>query len=239
MTEYLNNINCSETNILTSLDITSLYTNIPLKETLDLICNKIYADGETFHNMPKREFGKLLDLCCNNNHFIFNGTFYKQIDGVAMGSPLSATLANAFLSHHEKLWLEECPPDFKPIIYKRYVDDTFLVFRHRNHIPLFFDYINSKHPNIAFTKEEECEKKLPFLDIMVTKENNQLTTGLYRKPTFTGLGLKFMSHCCMKFKINSITTLIHRAYTLSSNYLGFGNENKFLKKYFYQKWFPS
>ena len=233
MAEYLKDISYTENHVFTSFDITSLYTNIPLKETLALTCDKMYTNEGSFHNMTKKEFSKLLDTCCNNNYFIFNGKLFKQIDGVAMGSPLSATLANVFLTHHEKLWLDECPPEFKPIIYKRYVDDTFVVFRHKDHIPLFFSYINSKHPNIKFTKEEESENKLPFLDILIKKnDDNQLTTGLYRKPTFTGLGLKFISHCCMKFKINSITTMIHGAYALLSNYHEFDREIRFLKDFY-------
>ena len=46
-----------------------------------------------------------------------------------MGNPLGPTLANAFLSHYEVKWLDECPVDFKPLVYKRYIDDTFLVFK--------------------------------------------------------------------------------------------------------------
>jgi len=59
------------------------------------------------------------------NDFLFNGSFYDQIDGVAMGSPLAPVLANLFMGHHEKLWLEnfQCS---KILFYRRYVDDTFL-----------------------------------------------------------------------------------------------------------------
>ena len=58
----------------------------------------------------------------------FNGTYYEQVDGVAMGSPLGPTLANIFLCHWEEIWLEKCPLKFKPLYYKRYMDDTFLLF---------------------------------------------------------------------------------------------------------------
>ena len=60
---------------------------------------------------------------------LFDGEFYKQIDGVAMCSPLGRTSANIFLCFHEQIWLDNCPVEFKPVIYRRFVDDRFLLFR--------------------------------------------------------------------------------------------------------------
>ena len=62
---------------------------------------------------------------------MFNGVYYSQIDGVAMGSPLGPTLANLFLAYHEENWLNDCPIQFKPTYYRRYVDDIFLMFPER------------------------------------------------------------------------------------------------------------
>ena len=53
---------------------------------------------------------------------------YKQSDFVAMGSPLGPTLVNVFMCHFENIWLENCPTEFKPVVYRRYVGDTFLLF---------------------------------------------------------------------------------------------------------------
>ena len=61
-------------------------------------------------------------------NLIFNGQLYKQVDEVAMGSPLGPTLANVFLVHFEKNWLQNCPSDFKPHSYRRYVNDIFVLF---------------------------------------------------------------------------------------------------------------
>ena len=58
--------------------------------------------------------------------------------GLVWVNPLCSTLANAFLCHHEKNWLKDCPPHFQPILYRRYVDDTFLLFRDLSHIQLFW-----------------------------------------------------------------------------------------------------
>ena len=60
--------------------------------------------------------------------FLFNDNFYSQTEGVAMGSPLVPTFANSFLGHHEKDWLYNCPKQFRPVYYIRYVDDIFVLF---------------------------------------------------------------------------------------------------------------
>ena len=54
-----------------------------------------------------------------------------------MDSPLGSTFANIFISNHEQFWLKSCPCEFKPVIYKRYVGDTFLLFRSKDHIKKF------------------------------------------------------------------------------------------------------
>ena len=131
--------------VMASFDVKSLFTQIPLKETIDICVEESfknladhngevleplrcsYRNNDSFFN--PQHFKKLLELATLDMHFFFNGTLYKQIDGVAMGSPLGPTLANAFMCHWERKWLNECPPDFKPVLYKRYVDDTFLIFK--------------------------------------------------------------------------------------------------------------
>ena len=68
-----------------------------------------------------------------------------------MGSPLGPTLANIFLCFHEQIWLDNCPVEFKPVIYRRFVDDTFLLFRPKEHIENFRLYVNCQDGNIKLT----------------------------------------------------------------------------------------
>ena len=90
-----------------------------------------------FLGTTKSVFKTLLEACVKDGLFIFNKELFKQIDGVAMGSPLGPTFANLFLCHFEKIWLQNCPSDFQPILYRRYVDDTFVIFKHENQAKLF------------------------------------------------------------------------------------------------------
>ena len=92
-------------------------------------------------------------LATKDSHFIFDGTLYKQIDGVAMGFPLPTTLANVFLVCHEKNWLEHCPLEYRPLYYGRYVDDIFVLFNSAEHLKLFHSYLNFHHLIISFTIE--------------------------------------------------------------------------------------
>ena len=84
-----------------------------------------------------------------------------------MGSPLGPTLTNLFLVYYEHIWLEKCPLQFQPKYYRRYVNDIFLMFESSDHIKEFFRYMNSRHPNIRFTCEEESNNEISFLDISV------------------------------------------------------------------------
>ena len=113
------------------------------------------------------------------------------------------------------------------------MDDTFIIFRKKEDALKFFTYLNNQHPNITFTKEEENERKLSFLDVLVTKSvNDELDLQVYRKPTYTGLGLNFLSECSLRYKINNLTNLLSRAFKLSSNFLIFHKEVEFLKSFF-------
>ena len=134
-------------NVLTS----SLFTNIPVDETIDIISNQLFANCMYFEGFDRSQFTKLLFLAVKNCHFTFNDRIYQQIDGVAMGSTLGPLFGNSFMSFHEKSWLYNCPSAFKLLVYRRYVDDCFLLFKSSDHVPLFLNYLNHQHPNISFT----------------------------------------------------------------------------------------
>jgi hypothetical protein len=146
---------------------------------------------------------------------------YKQVDGVAMGSPLGPLFANIFLSFHETIWINNCPTNFKPLLYRRYVDDTFLLFRSRDHIPLFLAHLNRQHPNINFTCEVESNCRTNESNCRITRTNGHFVTSVYRKPTFKGLFTNFHSLSRLQFKRGLIYSLLHRFYNICSKFLKF------------------
>ena len=150
---------------MASLDVDSLFTNIPLEETIEIVTQKVYAGVDTVKGLSRGDFKRLLTVSTQGAVFFFNGCYYRQKDGVAMGSPLGPALANAFLCHHEQYWLENCPLAFAPIFYARYVNDIFVLLKSREHVERLAHYLSSQHPNINFTFEVEDRDCLPFLDV--------------------------------------------------------------------------
>ena len=86
---------------------------------------------------------------------MFDNEHYRQNDEGVMDSPLGPACADTFLCVHEVLWLEKYPPEFKPIIYKRYVNDTFRLFQNFNQIEKFKYFLNLQHANIKLTSQIE------------------------------------------------------------------------------------
>ena len=99
------------------------------------------------------------------------------------------------------------------------------------------------HPNIKFTKEQENENKLSFLDVKIKKVHHDANTkfllSIFRNKTFAGLGMNFHSYTFTNFKLNNIKTLLHRAYSLCSNWDEFHEEVTFLSHCFKENGYPS
>ena len=87
---------------MTSLDVESLFTSVPLEETIKICCDSLYKNQDLLCNISKNQFEKPLKAALSNNYFLFDGIVYQQVYGVAMGSPLGPSLA-----HHEQIWLND------------------------------------------------------------------------------------------------------------------------------------
>ena len=88
--------------LLVLFDVKSLFTNVPLDQTIEIILNIVYKKNEISTDMTKSEMKELLNLCTKSVHFTFDGNIYVQNDGVAMGSPSGPVLANIFLVELER-----------------------------------------------------------------------------------------------------------------------------------------
>ena len=200
------------------LDVEALFTNISLEETIAIVTNNIFDKKRKVNGISKEDFRRLLRIATKGTAFYFNGNYYRQKDGVAMGSPLGPDMANAFLCHHEKSWIDDCPLSYAPIFYARYVDDIFVLIRSEEHISLLAKYFSSKHPNITFTYEIEKDNVLPFLDVNVYREENKFSSTVHRKDTFSGVYTNFESFMPETYKRGLISTLLYRAWMISSSF---------------------
>ena len=163
--------------------------------------------------------------------------FYEG-DGVAVSSPLGPTLANVFMCHSEHIWLENCPAHFKKIVYRRFVDENFLLFRTKDHVGKFKNCHNKQHKNIKFMPEIEENGSLSMLDITITHDNNKFVTSVYCKPTFSGVFTNFESFIPDMYKRGLIETLVHRCFRLCSSYKNFHQEIETLKSIFKHNNYP-
>ena len=131
----------------------SLYTNVPLKETINIIASYLYPkDAVSCLPFPEKSFIKLMKIA-TEGLFMYNYKFYTQTDGVAMGNPLGPMLANFFLAHLETTKIIKFSGQH-PKIFLRYVDDIFVLFDDEAHINPFFRYLNQLHKNLKLTCEE-------------------------------------------------------------------------------------
>ena len=96
------------------------------------------------------------------------------------------------------------------------VDDCFIISNSEKVSSLLFDKLNSIHNSIKFTKEIEINNQLSFLDVLIKRKDDKFITSVFRKPTFTGQYLNFLSYCSKRRKIGSTKTLFHRASKICS-----------------------
>ena len=218
-----------------SFDVVSLYTNIPLLETIEIITESVYDENSVIvPPFPKLIFKKLLTIA-TQGMFMYNDKLYKQIDGVAMGSPLGPSLANFFLGFLEKTKIMKS--ELRPNFYSRYIDDIFAVFKDSNNVQLFLDFINDIHINIKFTVEH-AEDTFPFLNLYIKFVDYNIETTVYRKPTHTGQMLNFKAICPNIWKQGLILCHLNIAKRLCSTDDLFNDEVSKLKSMFYQNGYP-
>ena len=134
-----------------SFDVKSLFTNIPLNKTINIILHKIYDENKISTKLKKRTVKNLLHNACTKTLFFANGELYQQIDGIAMGSPLSPTLANIIMIALEDAIIKDLLHNDIIKFYVRYVDGI-LVLAKPSDIDLILNKLNSYHPGAGCMK---------------------------------------------------------------------------------------
>ena len=161
---------------MVSYDVTALFTSVPIQPVLKIIEEKLIQDKDLQQrtNMSIKHIIKLLDFCLRSTYFVFQGQYYEQVEGAAMGSPLSPIVANIYIyiymEHFETKALETAP--HPPSHWKRLVDDTFVILE-TEHKEEFFQHINTIEEKIQFTVENtRDDSSIPFLDTLITARSD-------------------------------------------------------------------
>nr|VZI08282.1 unnamed protein product [Spirometra erinaceieuropaei] len=211
--EAIKNINVDGQTML-SLDVSSLFTNVPVVETIDFLVDFIretnYPIGMTVETLKE-----LLTRCTQNVQFLCDGQLYSQIDGVAMGSPLGPFLANVFMGKVQQTSLKDTINDLK--FYGRYVDDTFCMTSHTTDINGLVRKFNGAHPSLMFTAETEANNEIAFLDVLLHRqEDGSIQRKIFRKKTWTGQYINFHSFVPLNLKRNLVQGLAARVRRICS-----------------------
>ena len=216
-TRSLLDLRLTRNEIMVSFDVESLFTSVPIKEAMKIIEKRLKEDANLQDRTPISvvDIMKLLEFCLTTTYFRFRNIFYKQIEGLAMGSPISPVVANIYMEEFENQALQSS--HHSPRVWKRYIDDIFAVIRVR-HLNPFLKHLNSLRPGIIkFTHEVEEKSTLPFLEVLITRtDEGNLFFGVYRKPTHTDQLLNFTSHHPMSAKRSVVTTLTRRSQLIPS-----------------------
>ena len=134
--------------------------------------------------VPKTLFIGLLTTATLSVEFSFNNTIYRQIDGVAKGSPLGPALPNIFFEYNEKKLLRR---NNKPVLYLQFVDDIFAIFNPEFDCDSFLSAVNSFNFYVlTFTFRKEADDTLSFLNVLVETAESELLTSAYRISTSIG-----------------------------------------------------
>ena len=223
---------------LISFDVVSLFTNVPIDATIDIIIRRIYEFKEIDTRITKNEMRELILLCTKNVHFTFNDETFTQVDSMAMGSPLAPILANIFMAELERNLI----PILKDHLscWRRYVDDT-ICFIKNGSVEHVLSTLNNFHSSIKFTYETESGNKLSFLDVQLIRTGDNIETCVFRKPTNTDIYIHWNSFAPVQWKYSTLKTLVYHVYIVCSDNQHLESELNYLTKVFhnfsYLHWF--
>jgi len=203
ISDEIKSLKLDEGEEMVSFDVSALYTNVPVKEAIQLAANRLYAGDLPKPTVDKQTFIQLTELSSLDVVMSTHDGYYKQVDGLAMGSPPAPYLANIWLSSYDPTIKQEAK------MYQRYMDDILTTI-HKNELASKLAQINHLHENLKFTSESESDGRLPFLDLCIVHTNDQLYTTWYTKPTDTGLIMNFHAVAPRRYKRAVVQGFIHR-----------------------------
>ena len=211
----LDNLELPQNVILCTLDVTSLYTNIPNTEGIETVRKSLSLNRDPYENPSNNFICKLLKLVLTCNNFQFDNKHYLQIGGTGMGTKL------------------------RPLVWKRYIDDIFIIWQHgQDELTKFVSHLNAKHKTIKFT-EERSTTSINFLDITVNlSKNGKIITSLYCKPTDSHNYLLYLSEHPRHLLRGIPFSLFLRVRRICLNTLDFRQNSLMLATHFIRRGYP-
>ena len=159
--------------VLSTADVESLYTSIPVPAAVQAVRERLLDRGA--NAIFVATVVQALELVLRLNFFEFNGSMFRQIQGLAMGTPCAPPVANLFMAS-----LETALP--KPLLYLRYLDDilTVQVVDADHPESALWESLHAMHPNIRLTRVRS-ESAVDYLDLQIYREGERLLHRVHQK----------------------------------------------------------
>ncbi|XP_076030363.1 uncharacterized protein LOC143018659 [Oratosquilla oratoria] len=198
------------------MDVGTLFTNIPVGETITIrVILESVDPRDPSLTFPKHVLKSMLETCTQEAPFSSHrGELFRQVDGLAMGSPLGVLFAYMYMAQvEEKVFNRQCSPG----IYAMYIDDIFITNKSNQDVT---NLISTFHDNfrLVITHESSAEGKLPFLDLGTSKDVNGFKTKVFGKDTIIGLCLSACGECPAVYKRPVVAAYIKLALTHCSSW---------------------
>jgi hypothetical protein len=162
--------------------VKDLYVNLPIQNILNI--TKFWLKANNQNQAIIDDILHLLDIILGQNYFQYGSHFYQPNKGIAMGSPISSTLAEIYLQYFEKIHLKHHLETKDNIYYKRYVDDLFIIYdQTKINEDTIHDIINNIDENLEFKITKEENHITIYLDFTIQRKHNEFEMSICRKPT--------------------------------------------------------
>ncbi|EYC24834.1 hypothetical protein Y032_0013g2128 [Ancylostoma ceylanicum] len=189
-----------------SFDAVSLYTNINNDEAIDAVLDLLRRHHNEIHTfgLGEDDLRELLVTTLSCNIFQFDGEFYRQKRGLAMGLRISPLLAVIYMDRIERKSLNS-----GIVFYKRYIDDVFVIGSADSDLNMLLGSLNTCDPNIRFTVESPDDRGfLPFLNAKIRISHGTKQIMWYKKPQSRNIILHSRSAHPLYVKANMVRNLI-------------------------------
>lgn len=208
----VNNTIIGHDEVLISFDVISLFPSIPVNLALNIIKSKWHI-LEKYTSVPQQLFMDILSFCIKDTRYFRYGlNTYEQLKGMPMGSPASPVIADIVMEELIQFAIEKMPT--KPRKLTKYVDDLFAIVK-KDEVEDTLTSLNSFNRQIQFTKEEENNNVLPYLDSIIKRQGDLLKVDWYQKLTCSGRLINFYSKHPRRIIINTATNFIRRVLGIS------------------------
>lgn len=220
LVKKLKPIEIKENEELVSFDIKSFFSNVPRTGALNAL--REWLERQELDQQTKLALFELTELCVKQSFFQFRGDFYQQDDGLPMGLNISPFICNLYMITVEEKVRHH---SLFPRLYYRYVDDCAAIVKTEK-VTDTLNLLNSICSEIQFTCEREVDGKLPFLDLKLIRNGENIEFDIYRKPTHTDRVIPIESYHHRSHKLAAFNSMFHRLFNIPLTKLRFETEKK-------------